>query len=70
MTPDAPAQPSDVEPTMLDTEPLFKPPVDVRAFGEPDPEATPRPEALPVSSAERYFTVDVLRGFALWASWR
>ena len=27
--------------------------------------AAPKPEALPVSSAERYFTVDVLRGFAL-----
>jgi uncharacterized protein len=65
MTPDALAQPSDLEPTMLDTEPLGGSPVDVQAVGEPPPQAAPRPEALPVSSAERYFTVDVLRGFAL-----
>ena len=65
MTPDAPAQPSDLEPTMLDTEPLARPPVDMRALDEPLSETKPGPEALPVSSAERYFTVDVLRGFAL-----
>ena len=65
MTPDALAQPSDLEPTMLDTEPLDKPPVSFEATSGPGRRPAPKPEALPVSSAERYFAVDVLRGFAL-----
>jgi uncharacterized protein len=65
MTPDGLAQSSDLEPTMLDTEPLAAPPFEAQAVGQPSAEAAPLPEALPVSSAERYFTVDVLRGFAL-----
>jgi uncharacterized protein len=65
MTPDALEQPSDLEPTVLDTEPLYRPPDLVEIAGEPAAGAAPKPEALPVSSAERYFTVDVLRGFAL-----
>ena len=65
MTPDALEQPSDLEPTVLDTEPLYRPPDLVETTGEPAALTAPKPEALPVSSAERYFTVDVLRGFAL-----
>ncbi len=65
MTPDGLAQSSDLEPTMLDTEPLDAPRVEARAVGQPLAAPAPLPEALPVSSAERYFTVDVLRGFAL-----
>jgi uncharacterized protein len=60
MTSDALPRPGDLEPTVLDTEPLDRPDP-----GEPGPEKAPKPEAKPVSSAERYFTVDVLRGFAL-----
>jgi uncharacterized protein len=60
MTPDALSRPSELEPTVLDTEPLDGP-----GPGEAGPEKAPEPEALPVSSGERYFTVDVLRGFAL-----
>ena len=65
MTPDAPAQPSDLEPTVLDTEPASQPVIELdgAAFARLQP--LPTPEALPVSSAERYFAVDVLRGFAL-----
>jgi uncharacterized protein len=54
------------EPTMLDTEP--GPPSDLPACDliEPGAPATsPDQLAEPVSSSERYFAVDVLRGFAL-----
>jgi uncharacterized protein len=65
MTPDAVAQPSDLEPTVLDTEPVNKPVFELDDAAIAGPEAQPKAEALPVSSAERYFAVDVLRGFAL-----
>jgi uncharacterized protein len=54
-----------MEPTVLDTEPgngstePVEPQVSTRALSEP------APRAMPVSSAERYYSVDVLRGFAL-----
>ena len=57
MTSEAWVQRSDAEPTMLDTEPLA-----ASEFGAKPGAA---PEALPVASSERYFAVDVLRGFAL-----
>jgi uncharacterized protein len=69
MTPDAFAEPSDLEPTVLDTEPAPGSAVDPVAglYAASVAWEAPQPtvEALPVSSAERYFAVDVLRGFAL-----
>jgi uncharacterized protein len=65
MTPDALSQPSDLEPTMLDTEPGYKSTASLDGAGEPAPTLASVADALPVSSTERYFTVDVLRGFAL-----
>ncbi len=65
MNPDALSQPSDAEPTVLDTEPLYNPPDLIHVTGEPVALAAKKPDALPVSSSERYFAVDVLRGFAL-----
>ena len=65
MTPDALARPSDLEPTLLDTEPVEKPVFELDDAAIAGPLAQPIPAPLPVSSAERYFAVDVLRGFAL-----
>jgi uncharacterized protein len=65
MTPESLAQPSDLEPTVLDTEPVYKPVPELDDASIAGQEARPKAEALPVSAAERYFAVDVLRGFAL-----
>jgi uncharacterized protein len=65
MTPDSLAQPNDLEPTVLDTEPVYKPVIELDDAAIAGHEPLPKAEALPVSSAERYFAVDVLRGFAL-----
>ncbi len=65
MSPDAISQPSELEPTVLDGENFYTPPVEGIGPAEPGGKAAPEPEALPVSSTERHFTVDVLRGFAL-----
>jgi uncharacterized protein len=47
------------------SEPLEASPVEAQGASQPTPEPVLLPEALPVSNAERYFTIDVLRGFAL-----
>ncbi len=65
MPPEFATEPSDVEPTMLDTEPVVRPGLELSDAPLVRPETPPQPEALPVSSTERYFAVDVLRGFAL-----
>ncbi len=65
MSPDAISQPNELEPTVLDGENFYKPPGEATGPAEAGPNAAPEPEALPVSSTERHFTVDVLRGFAL-----
>ncbi len=65
MSPETTAEPTELEPTVLDTEPVSVP--DLQLDAEPStlekPQAAPRAE--PVKGAERYYTVDVLRGLAL-----
>ena len=39
-------------------------------MGGPESDVGVKKQAEPVSAGERFFAVDVLRGFALWASWR
>jgi uncharacterized protein len=65
MPPETATRPTELEPTMLDTEPAYKAtePLDGEAGTGEKPELSPRAE--PVSGAERYYSVDVLRGFAL-----
>ncbi len=58
-------EPTELEPTELETENAYKPPGILDDAFKSDQEAQSEPEAQPVSSAERYFAVDVLRGFAL-----
>jgi len=53
------------EPTMLDTEPTEASGPSLGDLMEVDTATVPKPRAEPVSSSERYFAVDVLRGFAL-----
>jgi uncharacterized protein len=65
MSSDALARPTELEPTVLDTEPAYKPPGILDDAIKFDLEARLEPEAQPVSGSERYFAVDVLRGFAL-----
>ncbi len=65
MSPETATQPTELEPTVLDTEPADKP--FERSDGEGGTGEKPgvMPRAEPVSGAERYYSVDVLRGFAL-----
>jgi uncharacterized protein len=65
MTTDSLGRPTDLEPTVLDTEPVEKPVVELDEPAIAGIQIPVQPEALPVSSGERYFAVDVLRGFAL-----
>jgi uncharacterized protein len=65
MSLDAETQAQELEPTVLDTEAVSKewagPPIEV----SPESGQAARKQAEPVSASERYFAVDVLRGFAL-----
>jgi uncharacterized protein len=65
MSPDTATQPAEMEPTVLDSEPGLTPP----SAMEEQPGVRERPESMPraepVAGAERYYSVDVLRGFAL-----
>jgi len=65
MAPETATPPMDVEPTMLDSEPVSAP--DVSPEEQAGAREMPglRPRAEPVAGAERYYSVDVLRGFAL-----
>ena len=59
------AGPTELEPTVLDTEPTYNA---CRARGRRERHQASshfRPAAEPVAGAERYYSVDVLRGFAL-----
>jgi uncharacterized protein len=53
------------EPTMLDTEPVTTSDQPLSELIDIGPAKTPEPRSEPVSSSERYFAVDVVRGFAL-----
>jgi uncharacterized protein len=55
----------ELEPTVLDTEPVYKPAelTNGEVVTSPEPQVAPRP--LPVAGAERHFSVDVMRGVAL-----
>ena len=71
MSLDVQASQPELEPTMLDTEPDSAEASAPEAIGVYDAELDAvQPGAEPVKAAERFFAVDVLRGFALWASWR
>jgi uncharacterized protein len=67
MSLDIQASPTELEPTLLDTEPLAE--AELSAVGVRDVDdgvgSTKRAEPEPVAAAERHFAVDVLRGFAL-----
>jgi uncharacterized protein len=63
MAPETATQPTEMEPSVLETKLADTPPE--LSNDELDTGATPAPRAEPVSSAERYYSVDVLRGFAL-----
>ena len=65
MAPDTAARPAEMEPTVLDTEPVNEAPVLLEKEVATAPEVQPAPCATPVSGAERFYSVDVLRGFAL-----
>ena len=59
------AGPTELEPTVLDTEPNGEPAaVAVEEVGTGE-RPQPAPRAEPVTGAQRYYSVDVLRGFAL-----
>ncbi len=65
MSVDAQTEQVGPEPTMLDTEPVDGNGPALGDVVEVGTSAAPKPRAEPVSSSERYFAVDVLRGFAL-----
>jgi len=65
MSLDAQIEQTDQEPTVLDTEPTEPGGPSLGDVIEVGTAEAPKPRAEPVSSAERYFAVDVLRGFAL-----
>ncbi len=65
MSVDAQIEQSDREPTMLDSEPAEGSGPSLDDSIEAGTYPAPKPHAEPVSSSERYFAVDVLRGFAL-----
>jgi uncharacterized protein len=55
----------ELEPTMLDTEGVTNAWARVPVAAEPESDQPARKKAEPVTAGERYFAVDVLRGFAL-----
>ncbi len=65
MSTDTTTEPAELEPTVLDTEPSFMPGdgEEKKAVTGLEPRIAPRAE--PVTGAQRYYSVDVLRGFAL-----
>jgi uncharacterized protein len=65
MSPDVQAYQTDLEPNRLDDEP--GPLVDAlsRDSGGPESDVVAKKQVEPVTTAERFFAVDVLRGFAL-----
>jgi uncharacterized protein len=65
MSPETTAEAAELEPTVLDTEPGYDPvePSGGESITAEVPQSVPR--AQPVAAAERYYSVDVLRGFAL-----
>jgi uncharacterized protein len=70
MSLDVHAEGSDLEPTLLDTEPgsakaAEEQAASVDGWDEGAGSAAERPRALPVAASERLFAVDALRGFAL-----
>src|SRR5262249_26237766 len=65
MSIDAQTEQAAEEPTMLDNESGLVSGPDLGEFPDVALAKAPEPLAEPVSSAERYFSVDVLRGFAL-----
>ena len=71
MSLDVHAGKADLEPTPLDTEPSQEPGWPAgRGLVAEDHNAYPVPRVEPVAASQRYFSVDVIRGFALLASWR
>jgi uncharacterized protein len=60
MSPDSQARQLDLEPNLLDTEPATS-----EGASEPGRELGEKKAVEPVSAGERYFAVDVLRGFAV-----
>jgi uncharacterized protein len=65
MTPDATARETELEPTMMDSELVSVTTPVAMPVSEGTDEARVEPTVEPVSAAERFFAVDVLRGFAL-----
>jgi uncharacterized protein len=65
MSLDAQIEQTDREPTMLDTEPAEGHGPSLGDLTEVGTSEAPKPRAEPVAGGERYFTVDVVRGFAL-----
>jgi uncharacterized protein len=63
MSLDLPSQETELEPTLLDTEPA--PPWSPPTATETETGVAAKPHVEPVSASERFFAVDVLRGFAL-----
>jgi uncharacterized protein len=65
MSVDAQIKQSAEEPTMLDTEPVTTTAPRLDELIDAGPAKAPEQRAEPVSTSERYFAVDVVRGFAL-----
>jgi uncharacterized protein len=62
---DSQARQPDLEPNLLDTEPSSTSPATADPDRSPESPAAESTRAEPVSAGDRYFAVDVLRGFAL-----
>jgi uncharacterized protein len=62
---DVQAQQAEQEPTLLDPEPCAAEGPAPAAMFDPELDGAAKPRVAPVSAAERFFAVDVLRGFAL-----
>jgi uncharacterized protein len=65
MTPDVTGRQAELEPTILDTELASLPGEELDTSLDFAAEPAPKPSVEPVAASERYFAVDVLRGFAL-----
>ena len=65
MSLDVQVRQAELEPTVLDSEPVSTTWGPRAAFLYADGDAGEKKEAQPVSAGERFFAVDVLRGFAL-----
>ena len=63
---------TELESTVLDTEPGTEPELpDIGTLGAGDDKCGVKlPRVEPVTAAERFFAVDVLRGFGFSASWQ